>query len=368
MKNRLTTLIAALVAALLLVACVAVPVAEPASDGAAADTLATTEDSTSETEADSAMTDTCEAGFNLIEHEHIMGTSICVPVSPERIAVLDFNQTSLFLALDIAPVVYSSTWQEMISTQNPELSGQLEELLTDARDAGSTAGFSLETVAAAQPDLILAPNYYPDTYDALAEIAPTVMYDVENMNWREHMLLTGHSIGRSVEVEELFTSVDARLEQLTATIADEGSTPSISVLGFYGDPVPYALFDSFAFADILRQAEIPLHPVGGMSSDEIMAEYGSPVLPVSLEMLDLIDAERLLVVVDTAEGEGFFGDLQQEAVWGNLSVVQSEQVHARGSYWYSANPYDLHKIIDDLFQIVAGVDPADISPNPLVNE
>jgi ABC-type Fe3+-hydroxamate transport system substrate-binding protein len=193
-----------------------------------------------------------------------------------------------------------------------------------------------------------------------------VMHDTVAMHWRDHMLLTGEALGRRGEVEQLFAQYDQRVEQFKQTRAVNPNPPTLATIGFYGEPTPYLLLDGFAYHDLIRDAGIALVPVQGKDSAAILAEFGNTALPLPLERLDLIDADRVVVVIDTPAGATAFEQLQKQAVWQNLPAVRAEQVFVRGNYWYSANPYDLHKVLDDLFVIVAGVDPVSVAPNLLL--
>lgn len=305
----------------------------------------------------------CAEGFHLFEHEYMEGDAVCIPDNPQRIAVLDFNATSLMLSLGIKPVAYNGFWQEMLTMANPEVAEDLEDLLADARDAGERGNESLETLTLAQPDVIFAPNYNPANLAALNAIAPTVMYDTA-APWREAIGMAGEVIGKAEDVTALFEQLDARIELLSTTLAETSPTPTLATIGFYsGQTEPYLLLDGFAYHDLLHDAAVTLVPT---DMDSVVAELGSPVAALSTERLDLIDADRLLVIIDTATGSEDFASLRAHPLWKNLGVVKNDEVYSVGSYWYSSNPYDLHKVIDDIFRIVAGVEPADISPNPLL--
>jgi ABC-type Fe3+-hydroxamate transport system substrate-binding protein len=53
-------------------------------------------------------------------------------------------------------------------------------------------------------------------------------------------------------------------------------------------------------------------------------------------------------------------------LWQTLSAVQNGNVYRVSDYWYRGGSYTLavHQVIDDLFIHLAGVDPAEVSPNP----
>jgi ABC-type Fe3+-hydroxamate transport system substrate-binding protein len=76
----------------------------------------------------------------------------------------------------------------------------------------------------------------------------------------------------------------------------------------------------------------------------------------------------MIVVLARPDSATFFSSLRESAVWQSLDVVQRGDVAEVGGYWFFDTPYDLNKVIDDLFRHVVEVDPAEVSPNPLIDE
>jgi ABC-type Fe3+-citrate transport system substrate-binding protein len=70
--------------------------------------------------------------------------------------------------------------------------------------------------------------------------------------------------------------------------------------------------------------------------------------------------------------DGWDAEIEQDflasPLWQTLSAVQNDRVFfINGEYWIRDNPIAAHAVLDDLFRIVAGVDPAEVAPNPFLS-
>jgi iron complex transport system substrate-binding protein len=83
-------------------------------------------------------------------------------------------------------------------------------ILPDAPDAPP-----IEAIAAARPDVILAPysGITAEQYGLLAEIAPTVAYPGEAWStpWRDTIRIVGKALGRSPQAEKLLADIADRI-------------------------------------------------------------------------------------------------------------------------------------------------------------
>jgi ABC-type Fe3+-hydroxamate transport system substrate-binding protein len=304
----------------------------------------------------------CEEGFRLIDSEQLVsGTPVCIPETPERIAALTIESTLFAATFDLPLVAYSGFFVDALATSNPELQDELDAMLAGATDVESGTGMSFEALAAAEPDLIYLFDNAGESIDDLPlydEIAPTVM-GTDTADPRERTMFAAEVLGVADEVAAQYAAADDRTAALGELLAGQGATPEISTIGFWDQPEPYVFTDGsgFSYVAILDQADI-----------HVMSDGLTDVATLSLEQLELVDAEKMIVVLARPDSATFLTSLRESAVWQSLDVVQRDDVVEVGGYWFFDTPYDLNKVIDDLFRVVAEVDPAEVSPNPLLDD
>ncbi|WP_406447275.1 iron-siderophore ABC transporter substrate-binding protein [Streptomyces sp. NBC_01613] len=147
-----------------------------------------------------------------------------IKAAPKKIAVLSTGQLDDLLSLGIVPT----------ATTRADNAGLVPDYLADAfptyksklagmTDAGTRQAPNLETLAAAQPDLILANDSLGDLYPKLSKIAPTVITAGNGVNWKRDLLLVGEAVGKGQRAQGL-------LDDIVADAAKKGQ-------GVEGDPV-----------------------------------------------------------------------------------------------------------------------------------
>ncbi len=340
----------------LLAACVPVETADPASDGVMAD-------ATSAPEEEASASD-CKEGFRTTNHDY--GTT-CVPVDPQRIAVTDIDIAAFMRLLDIQSVALDMTqWNELVNA-SPEWGDEGEAFVADAVDLGQWP-YNMEAMAAANPDLILAAGV--EDYELLSEIAPTVAFNIYDNNenrWSTFAEYFGSVLNAQEETQALIDATNERIAAL-GDYADEVGDPSVSVFSSWDGTVNYGA-PYFAYNQIMAQADIERPDNQALTQADYESQFEEYWANVSLERLDTIDADRLLLLsFDWREGdevEAFVG----EPIWAALEAVQNEQFFAvPGQQWFAFDPYSINKTIDDLIPILGGADPTEVSPNPFLSE
>ncbi|MEX2658350.1 MAG: iron-siderophore ABC transporter substrate-binding protein [Acidimicrobiales bacterium] len=145
--------------------------------------------------------------------EHAFGTTE-IADSPQRVVAWGWGSADAAIALGVVPVAiphqsYGGDGDGVL----PWIRERLEEdghdvptILPDAQEP------SLEAIAAARPDLILAvySGITDAEYDLLSKIAPTVAYPDEAWAtpWRDTIEIVGQALGRRTEAEELLDDID----------------------------------------------------------------------------------------------------------------------------------------------------------------
>ncbi len=159
---------------------------------------------------------TATSGAFPVTIDHAFG-STTVETAPERVVAWGWGSADAAIALGVTPVA--------IPFQS--YGGDADGVLPWIRDALETAGEPVPTVlpdsaeeppyeeiAAAEPDLILAPysGITRKQYDLLSAIAPTVAHPGEAWAtpWRETIRIVGTALGREAEAEALLGDLEAR--------------------------------------------------------------------------------------------------------------------------------------------------------------
>ena len=170
----------------------------------------------------SAQTPSPVAGERTIDHA--AGTTTLTG-EPRRIVVLEWYLLEQLLAAGVQPVGVAD-----IEGYNEFVSLPLE-LSPDAADVGTRQEPSVESIAALEPDLILADDgRHEAIYEQLNDIAPTILVpfddrsdDVAPMDDLDNRVaLIGDAIGRPDAATESLISMEATIEKQSARLKDAG--------------------------------------------------------------------------------------------------------------------------------------------------
>lgn len=123
---------------------------------------------------------------------------IAVPTSPQRVVVLYLLGD--VLALGIKPIGVSDVSE----------GAAFEDELKDVQKLGTWFEASPEAILALNPDLIIVPS--EETYEALHQIAPTVLVPYEKMSTEERVSFIGQVVGKEDQAKELFTDFHKKLK------------------------------------------------------------------------------------------------------------------------------------------------------------
>lgn len=212
--------------------------------------------------------------------EHALGTTT-IPAPPTRIIALSYEE-------DVLSQVGVVT---VGRTENYYAPGSLypwQEGEVDPRVAplGGPDGLDLEEVAALQPDLILATNYYEleNVYDGLSAIAPTIGYRTGwgEATWQDTARVIGRAVGEEAEVEQRIREADGVVAGLAAELPGLAGKTFSSV--FYHDAGRFTVDTNPEghTAKLLGQ-------LGMVMSPRIVAEVVNR--SVGAEQVGLIDAD-----------------------------------------------------------------------------
>lgn len=140
-----------------------------------------------------------------------------VPANPQRVVVLYLLGD--VLALGIKPVGVSSVNE----------GAAFENELKDVQKLGSWFEASPEAVLSLDPDLIIVPS--EETYNALHDIAPTVLVPYEKMTTVERVSFIGHTLNKEDQATSLLNDFNAKVEDSKLKLKEAGILDStISIM------------------------------------------------------------------------------------------------------------------------------------------
>lgn len=209
-----------------------------------------------------------------------------IPANPKRIVDLSGNSDMLYIL-----------GYEVIGTANSDaydytkLPTYLEDVLSDAKILGYSMQdtMDVEGILSLNPDLIIISSVQEKMYDQLKEIAPTIMVQLAQTNWRED-LETFASIFKKEDVAK----------QWLASYDEEATKVGEQVKEKYGQDITYLpllasggqlyVFDAAGIGSVMFDDM-------GLVKPNNLPEQDSISLPViSYEGLAEIDADYIIVI------------------------------------------------------------------------
>jgi len=250
--------------------------------------------------------------------EHAVGVTD-VPVRPQRIVTTtDQNALLPLLELGVKPIASAGSLEEdgegiFRRTEGFDTSG--------IKFVGDFLEPNLEAIANLEPDLIVGYELQKEIYDALSEIAPTVLIQIFDRDLDEALLDFADLVGRLDRAREFqaeyLRRVDSLLDRLGADRRDELSVSVINAGDssgqFYRADVGQALGTVMGDLNLPRPA-----PQRGEGNFE----------PFSMETLPEHDADVVLVVNYSEEGQDpNFRALVGSPLYRSLAAYEAGQAY-----------------------------------------
>ena len=142
---------------------------------------------------------------------------------PERVVTWGWGAADAVLALGVVPVaIPAQTYGGNAEGVLPWIEEELSNLGAPTptilpSDSGEAP---IEAIAAADPDVIIAPysGLTQEEFTQLSAIAPVVAYPETAWStpWRDVISITGQALGRSAQGEVVLASIDAQLDRAAA--------------------------------------------------------------------------------------------------------------------------------------------------------
>ncbi|WP_159457251.1 ABC transporter substrate-binding protein [Marinactinospora thermotolerans] len=246
-----------------------------------------------------------------------------IPSEPQRIVSLNPTLTGDLLSLDAS---VASTAVGMSGGVRYDEDGFPVHWNGAAQEAGveifsTTADISLEALASAEPDLIVAGGVgrpmatARDMYDQLSAVAPTIFIDSSDSTWQEQLTTLGEMLGAEDKAAELLDGYETRVAEVTegADLPEQPTNVASSgengIQTLTNESPGMRLLTDFGF-----------EPAEEVATPE---EGNKEWAPVSEEEItDVFTGETLLVYESQTNTP--VSELAEDALWSKLPAFEND--------------------------------------------
>ncbi|MDY2630750.1 MULTISPECIES: iron-hydroxamate ABC transporter substrate-binding protein [unclassified Clostridium] len=235
-----------------------------------------------------------------------------IPAEPQRI--VDLSGNSDILSILGYKVIGTANSDAYDYTKFPSY---LEETLKGAEILGYSMQdtMDVEAVMNLNPDLIVISTVQEKMYDQLSEIAPTVMIQLEALNWKEDVKAFAKVFNKEDAANKWLADYEAKAKEAGEKIKSEYGEDT-TYLSFLASGGQFFVFDGAGFGSVLYEDM-------GLKKPEGMPEQSDISLPVvTYEGLASIKADYIFAIA-TAED---LAQLQSNAIWNSLPAVKEGKV------------------------------------------
>jgi iron complex transport system substrate-binding protein len=278
------------------------------------------------------------AGEGMRSITHAMGTTD-VPISPQRVVVLDMGEMDMALALGVQPVGAA------LYTAMQEFSPHLQEKLGDWVRVGTVDEPDLEAIIGLDPDLIISNKLRHEAlYEKLSRIAPTVFAESLGAEWKASFQVVARALGREAQHAEVMADFQQRIEDFQTALGERLNATHVTVVRSMPDQIRLYMKASF-IGRVIEDSGLPRPPV--QDKDIFMEE-------ISAERIRDLDADVIFTLYyNRAQGEQL-STLMENPLWDQLAAVRAGQVYEMDdAIWGTGlGPLAAIQVIDDLNRVL----------------
>ena len=235
-----------------------------------------------------------------------------IPANPERI--VDLSGNSDILSILGYKVVGTANSDAYDYTKFPSY---LEETLSGAEILGYSMQdtMDVEAVMNLKPDLIVISTVQEKMYDQLSEIAPTVMIQLEALNWKDDVRAFAKVFNKEDVANEWIANYEAKAKEAGDKIKAEYGNDT-TYLSFLASGGQFFIFDGAGFGDVLYNDM-------GLAKPEGMPEQTDISLPVvTYEGLAAIKSDYIFLIATPED----LAQLEANSIWNSLPAVKEGNV------------------------------------------
>ena len=250
-----------------------------------------------------------------------------IPENPQRI--VDLSGNSDILSVLGYKVIGTANSDAYDYTKFPSY---LEETLKGAEILGYSMQdtMDVEAVMNLNPDLIVISTVQEKMYDQLSEIAPTVMIQLEALDWEEDVKALAKVFKKEAEAEKWLETYEAKAEKAGEKIKAEYGEDT-TYLSFLASGGQFFIFDGAGFGEVLYE-DMDLKKPEGMPAQ---TDISLPV--VTYEGLASIKADYIFLIATKED----LAELQSNAIWNSLPAVKEGKVVVLDSSPYFNQGYSV---------------------------
>ncbi len=278
----------------------------------------------------------------VIQHE--LGKT-CVPIQPQRIIVTDEIALDAVLALGLKPIAAGEN--AFARSRGRQFSQKVEGIISIGKDIQ----INIEKMVLLHPDLIVGFYFTPHEYKLFSLIAPTVKLESKYLKdgWKESFQEVGEMLGKSEQAQDELVQYQQRVKQLQKSIGQKLGKAEVSTIRFHAGTANPSIETILSFTGSILQ-EVGLSVP--MPQLQYTTTQNTAFLSVSLERLDLLDADVLFVMLSQRSEESF-RIYQKSQLWQLLKAFKNNKVYVvDSSYWYFGNILAANAILDDIEKYV----------------
>ncbi|RDE10545.1 ABC transporter substrate-binding protein [Pelagibacterium lacus] len=262
--------------------------------------------------------------------EHALGETE-IPLAPEKIVTLHNVFAEALIVMGLSPIG---------SVDRPSgLPQQLVDSLAGTTSVGLHSDPNFEMVLSLDPELILAQeSQQGDNYERLSAIAPTLLLNEPDAEWREWYEGLGEALGRSAQVEAAIAAYDDRAAATKAALAEARGDETVLLLRVREK-------DIRVYGGARRSGPV-LYDDLGLNPHE-MVPLDADHTEISPENIPWLLADHIFVMIEDADR---MDSIRQSDLWQRLPAVQNGQVYPVDiEPWnQSVGPISFSAIIDDV--------------------
>ena len=288
-----------------------------------------------------------EDGVNNISENQVTVTDVRgevkIPADPQRIVDLSGNSDIL-----------SILGYKVIGTANSDAYDYakfpvyLEETLKGAEILGYSMQdtMDIEAVMNLNPDLIVISTVQEKMYDQLSEIAPTVMIQLEALNWKDDVRAFAKVFNKEDAANEWIANYETKAKEAGDKVKAEYGE-NTSYLSFLASGGQFFIFDGAGFGDVLYNDM-------GLAKPEGMPEQKDISLPVvTYEGLASIKSDYIFLIATPED----LAQLEANAIWNSLPAVKEGHVVVLDSSPYfnqGYSPIGRELLVDEIGEMLNG--------------
>lgn len=235
-----------------------------------------------------------------------------IPANPKRI--VDLSGNSDILSILGYKVIGTANSDAYDYTKFP---AYLEKTLEGATILGYSMQdtMDIEAVMNIEPDLIVISTVQEKMYDQLKEIAPTVMIQLEALNWKDDIKTIATIFNKEEAADTWIKEYEEKAARVGTSIK-EANGETTSYLSFLASGGQFYVFDGAGFGSVLYD-DLGLNKPEGMP---VQSDISLPV--VTYEGLASIKTDYIFLIAAPDD----LNELNSNAIWNKLPAVVNGNV------------------------------------------